>query len=316
MPRTPLLAFLLLLVPLAGCIEVPQDGDRARGGASWAADVEPPADRIEGMTADESKEDTAGPCEGSQVQIPPGAYCAQRVLTVTGRIGVERLPVELLGGNGDVTLAESPGDAWSFVATIQTRGLTEEDARRGLDAAWSWSHEDGEGGHHLKAAPTGGIPLLGAAVASAKYEVALPAWVLLDLRAETTNGGVSLRWGEAERVRVGTTNGAVSLHGSVADVSVATTNGGIDADLRATESGAWAFRTTNGGIDVRAPEDARQAYDVDASTTNGRIEILLEGGEHDERGRRHAFRTHGYDERAVQTAMTLETTNGHVTVGV
>lgn len=312
MPRTPLLTLLLLLAPLAGCIDVPQDRD----GASWAADVEPPAQRIQGMTAEESHEDEVGRCEGGNVQVPPAPYCATRVLTVTGRVGVERLPVELLSTNGGVTLTASQGDAWSFVATVKVRALTEEDARRGLDTAWSWSHEDGEGGHRLRAAPEPGVPLLGPSLVGAQYQVALPAWILLDLRAETTNGGVDLQWGEAGRVEVRTTNGAVALHGRAADVSASTTNGGIGALLRATKTGAWSFATTNGGILVEAPEEARQGYDVDAQTTNGRIDIRFEDGEHRAEDRRHhAFRTRGFEARAVQTTLTAQTTNGGIQIG-
>lgn len=314
MPRTPLLALLLLLAPLAGCIDVPRDRDGA--SASFSPAAAPPEDRIQGMTAEETRQDTAGPCKDDGITVPPGASCAQRVLTVTGRIGVDRLPVELLGGNGAITLAPSAGDSWTFVATIKTRGLTEEDARRGLDAAWSWSHEDGQGGHHLKAAPTGGVPLLGATVVGTQYEVMLPTWVLLDLRAETTNGAIALQWGAAERVVARTTNGALVLHGRAADVDASTTNGAIEADLEATKSGAWSFHTTNGALVVLAPEAPRQGYDVDAQTTNGRIEILLQDGDHREQDRRHhTFRTDGYDGRNVQTSVTADTTNGGITVG-
>jgi prepilin-type processing-associated H-X9-DG protein len=316
MPRVLLPVLLLLLAPLAGCIDVPRPDDRD-DAASWAAAAEPPAERIQGMTADETHEDSVGRCEGNGISVPPRAYCAQRVLTATGRIGVDRLPVELFGGNGAITLTTGAGDAWSLTATVKTRGLTEDEARRALDEDWSWSHEDGQGGHRLRAAPTGAVPLLvGSRVEGTVYVVSLPAWVVLDLKAETTNGAIVLDWGDAERVDVSTTNGAVVLHGRAADAHASTTNGGIEADLRATASGAWSLSTTNGGIRLGAPEDARRGYDLDATTTNGRINILLLDGHVDAQSRtRQTFRTEGYDARAIQTTVKLETTTGGIVAG-
>ena len=304
------LAFLLLLSVLAGCIDVPDggSGDDVSGASS------PPADRIEGMTATERRDDVIARCQDDGITVPPGPYCGQRTVTVTGRIGLDRLPVSLLGTNGAVVLTSGEGDAWSFVAIVKTRALTEEEARRGLDTAWSWSHEDAQG-HHLKAGPVGGVPLLGATLVGVQYEVSLPEWVALDLAVETTNGAVSLGWGRAEAVSVRTTNGAVMLGGRAVDVDVSTTNGAITATLVPARSGEWAARTTNGAIHLVAPEHRERGYDLDARSTNGRVDILLQDGRTEEMERSHkTFRTDGFASRAVQTRVALGTTNGAITV--
>ena len=317
MRRTPLCALLALLLPLAGCIEVPRDDAL---GASFTPPA-PPSERIQGMTAEETREDAVARCDRNNVQVPPAAYCATRTLTVKGRIGVDQLPVTLEGRNGAVVLQDNGGgDAWSLVAIVKVRALTEEDAREALDAAWSWSHEDGSG-HHLKAGPTPGALLLGApAVASpalvgAQYLVTLPGWVRLDLDARTDNGAIALDWGEAGSVRAQTTNGAIALHGIADDVTARTSNGAIQADLLPRRGGAWTLDTSNGAIHLDAAESPARGYDLDARTTNGRIEILLHDGHLQKEGRdRATFKTSGFEQRDVKTTVSLGTSNGAIVV--
>lgn len=311
--RLPLAASLLaLMLPLAGCIAVPPDAERA---SPSFPDQEPPADRIDGMTADETREDTAGRCEGSTLSVPPGLSCAKRVLTVEGRIGVDRLPVELLGANGAIVVqAQGAGDAWGFVVTLKTRGLTEADARRALDEAWAWSHE-GPDGHHLKASPTGPLDGLDGRLEAVQYHLTLPAWVRVDLTAQTTNGAVAASGIRGDALHVQTTNGAVTLHARVRDATVETTNGAITGTLLPTASGAWSLRTTNGAITLIASENFDRGYAIDARTTNGRIVISLHDGDTTGEGTRHqTFRTRGFDAREVQTTIAMETTNGSIVV--
>lgn len=308
------LALVVLLALSAGCIKMPDDPDRDVEDASF--ETTPPEERIQGMSVeDESKQDSTERCDNG-ITVPPGAWCAQRVLTVTGRIGLDALPVSLVGENGAIVL--TPGgedDAWSFGAVIKTRGLTEEEAQQRLDDAWSWSHEDASG-HHLKAGPTtAGLGLLGAGLVGVQYQVVLPEWVVLELSSRTTNGAVALAFGQARSVDVTTTNGAVSLQGRVQDVRVDTSNGAIAALVSPAADGAFDLRTSNGAITLQVPEDARRGYDVDAQTTNGRVEILLRDGAVQEEGRNHkTFRTEGYEGREVRTEAKLATTNGSVTV--
>ncbi len=122
------------------------------------------------------------------------------------------------------------------------------------------------------------------------YQVHVPRRVAVD--AETVNGGVTLA-GTHGRVRVETTNGGIDLKDVEGDVNVSSTNGGIsatrisgavkagttngaiEADLLFFPDGSdLQFETTNGGISVRLPRDARLS--VDASTTNGRVDSDFE----------------------------------------
>lgn len=315
----PLLALALALT-LAGCIQAPEELSDEFEPAAAA----PPPDAIEGMTAEVVQTDAIVACEGGGI-LASASACAERVLEVHGRIGIEALPVDLAAPNGQVTLSPSAGDAWSFLATVRVRGLTEEQAREGLDSAWAWSHE-GPDGHALVAGPTGvgdGSPIgpvpLGAQVERATYEVTLPSWLFLEvLRIEATNGGFVATGFDLGEVDIETTNGEIVLAGSAKDVRIKTTNGGINLVVAPSASGVFEMETTNGQILLTLPEGRSRGYDLDAATTNGQIEILLQDGHADVQAEpgsnRASFRTKSYESRAIQTTVALSTTNGQIVV--
>lgn len=306
---------MLLVAGLAGCIQAPDEVSDQFQPAATA-----PPTRIEGMTAEATHVDATVPCEGQgSIQIPPKGACAERQLEVVGRIGVDALPVDLSGPNGGVTIVPSVGDAWRMHATVRVRALTEDEARKGLDTAWAWTHE-GPDGHALIAGPTSPLPLdlLGASVEHTAYEIELPSWVVLDLTADLTNGAVIVTGFDMGTVDVETTNGEIALAGGARDVHVATTNGAIHALLAPLASGSFDFETTNGQVVLEVPEGRTRGYDVDVATTNGQIEILLRDGTLDrsrDPGSSSAkFRSHAFDTRDIQTQVTIETTNGQVLV--
>lgn len=307
----PLVALLPLALVLAGCIAPPQDE------TVQPAAVPPPAeDRIEGMTAREAKQDRDVDCGGA-----PG-FCAERDLLVEGRIGVDDLPVVLDATNGAITLTAGPGDAWSLHAVYRVRAASQADAREALDTAWRWTHEDA-GRHVLKAGPAPAalpldLPLLGPAggptVLSAHYEVVLPAWVLLDVAADTSNGPITLTGLRTTSIRADSSNGPIVLQARVVDVTAGTSNGDVDALLTPTASGKVALDTSNGAVTLALVEDAAHGYDVTADTSNGRVTILLRDGEAHEDEDGGTFRTHGYETRRIRTAVDLDTSNGAITV--
>lgn len=312
---------LHVLLPLAllgaGCI-APLETDPETETAAIA----PPLERIDGMTAEENITDKAVPCDGGDPGLLPlPSSCAERELLVVGRIGVEQLPVELIANNGAIQIVTTSDDSWSFHAVVKVRVTGSDDAKSAIDDAWTWTHEE-DGKHVLKAAPTARegvqLPALpGAAraqVVASRYEVALPAWVVLDLVAETTNGGVKAEGVTADSIRAVTTNGGIALAARAASVAAETTNGGIDVALTPTASGDVSLRTTNGGISLLVPEGSRYGYDVRADTTNGRIEIELSDGDTSAEQGHATFRSDDYDARPVKTVVALETTNGRIVV--
>lgn len=306
---------IALLVVLAGCIAAPTPEE-----VREAAAIAPPADRVDGMTAESTIVDSTAACDDGGLQIPPGAFCAERIMTATGRIGLDRLPVDLETVNGGISIDSGDSDAWSFIATIKTRALTEDAARSGLDSAWTWGHER-DGAHVLYAKPqrTPTLDALGATLESATYEIVLPGWLVLELVAKGTNGAIAVAL-DTDGLTAETTNGAIVLAGAVTDASLKTSNGAITAALTPARSGTITASTTNGAIAINVPEGREMGYDIEGRTTNGDVQILLEDGTVKESSESYvdksaSFRTDGYEARAVQTKMSLETTNGNIVVG-
>lgn len=127
------------------------------------------------------------------------------------------------------------------------------------------------------------------------YKVHVPRRAALDV--ETVNGGVTLTGtrGRAhlETVNGGitvtdvqgnldleTVNGGIDVHRAAGALKAGTTNGAIEAELGDFPEGSdLRLESTNGGIALRLPRDARVS--VDAGTTNGRVRtgFAVEGGQ-------------------------------------
>jgi hypothetical protein len=98
-------------------------------------------------------------------------------------------------------------------------------------------------------------------------------------RLETTNGGIEVE-GTSGALVLSSTNGGIKVARAQGAVKASTTNGSIQAELTSLPADRdLGFSSTNGGITVRLPRDARLS--VDAATTNGGIDsdFELTGGE-------------------------------------
>ena len=127
------------------------------------------------------------------------------------------------------------------------------------------------------------------------------------VKVETTNGALDVKDVEGD-VDAGTTNGAITATHITGAVKASTTNGGIEAELLDFPDGSdLEFESTNGGISVRLPRDARLS--VDASTTNGHVHSDFEvpgaaKGKHSLKG----------DINGGGGRLTLSTTNGSIDI--
>jgi len=118
------------------------------------------------------------------------------------------------------------------------------------------------------------------------YEIKIPQGARLEL-VRTTNGTVEIV-GPFGDVKASSTNGAVRIEGATGTVALSTTNGIIRAlDVK----GRLRANTTNGGITIEMP---KVEADIEADTTNGSIHLRL-----------------GEQPNAVLKART---TNGHITL--
>jgi DUF4097 and DUF4098 domain-containing protein YvlB len=96
---------------------------------------------------------------------------------------------------------------------------------------------------------------------------------------ETTNGGLFVKDVQGDMV-METVNGGIDVHRSAGALRAESTNGAIEADLTGLPADSELhLSTTNGGISIRLPRDARLS--IDAGTTNGRVrsDLPIEGGQ-------------------------------------
>lgn len=105
---------------------------------------------------------------------------------------------------------------------------------------------------------------------SVSFEIMVPRES--DLSLESVNGGIGIS-GVTGDMDFRTTNGGITLVDVGGDVRGSTTNGGLDVELEGDE---WVgrgldVRTTNGGVNLRIPENFRA--DLETGTTNGGFEI-------------------------------------------
>lgn len=299
---------LALVLALAGCITVPEDP-----GATPAAAVER-EERIDGMTASVTQTDAPVDCGGGGLQLPP-RFCYERILVAEGQIGVEHLPVELIGSNGEINILPSEGDAWRFTATIRVAALTEEMARDALDTAWTWAHEKDDGRHALVARPTPtNAPLLEPRAIGLTYTLELPTWITIDLDAETDNGRIYVDGFTMDKVDLETDNGEIGLIGKARELKAATDNGQITAYLRPLADGAFDLKTDNGQIVLSVPEGRTYGYDIEATTDNGQVVIGLDDGDRSGKDDGATFRTKRFDERAIKTRISAEADNGQIVI--
>lgn len=96
---------------------------------------------------------------------------------------------------------------------------------------------------------------------------------------ETTNGGITVKDVQGSMV-LETVNGGIDVLRSAGALKAGSVNGGIDAELSDLPDGSEIRLTsTNGGINLRLPRDARLS--IDAGTTNGRVrsDLPVDGGQ-------------------------------------
>lgn len=335
--QRPLVILALAMALLAaGCIGMTDDQATDRPLDSLTQD---PGQSDDQMSASaQTRED-----EGAEpTQLPP--FYARKTITVSGDISLDTLPVILATVNGEVTVEPGPAGSWELVATLTGRGESPEEAREQRDRmTFLWSI--GPAGGHALAAQVlmeeddsdPGPITLGGGQAEGDLRLTIPETLMLDLKAQATNGALEISGLETDRLTLDTTNADVTVRDVRAStLEVDTTNGRIDVEATATREvhldttngdivarlapggdGTIQAETTNGDIRISVPEDDRRGYDAEAETTNGEVTIRLQDGQatYDEDHEEATFRTDGYDRRDIRTEVHLGSTNGDIELG-
>jgi hypothetical protein len=213
--------------------------------------------------------------------------------------------LELINVNGRITAEASDAAMVEIRGERVARAATDEGAQD-LLGRLEIREEVGDERVRVEVRPP---RMSGASGHEVKWTVRVPRGVAVDLR--TVNGGVRMT-GLHGDVRARSTNGGITaknLTATTVDVSV--TNGGIEIELaQAVSSGSFQLQAVNGGVTLLLP-DASKA-DVVARCVNGGISVsgfdLEPTGE--QTRRRVDGKLNGGGAR-----VSLETVNGGVKIG-
>jgi DUF4097 and DUF4098 domain-containing protein YvlB len=138
--------------------------------------------------------------------------------------------------------------------------------------------------------------------------------------AKTANGRVTVTRVTAEDMELKTANGRIEFDGCAPKLLAHTTNGRIVAAPGHHASGAYDLHTSNGPIRINLEPHPDTGYDVEARTSNAKIQMELGElevvSEEKERSRRYVHaRTPGFDDRANKVFVRARTSNGGIRIG-
>lgn len=172
---------------------------------------------------------------------------------------------EITNTNGSVRVR-----AWerSEVEIVATKGAEGEDARRRLAEIEIDVRESAGRVVVETRLPRGRFDQGSAWV---EYEIQVPRGAAVDARS--TNGDVDVE-GVSGPVEARTTNGGIDLRDVAGAARASSTNGNVHASGL---GGALVAQTTNGGVQAEI-EAGELSDDVSLETTNGSVELRLDGG--------------------------------------
>jgi len=183
---------------------------------------------------------------------------------VTGLVNLD-----ISTSNGQVRVEGSDTATVSVVATLRSRGTTEEEAQERVEQIVIDMHQEDDRVvlEYRSADQSPDVRRY----SGVDFSVVVP--LMTDVEVDTSNGAITVR-GIQGAFNLDTSNGAVDLDNLVGDVTVDTSNGKISVD---NVQGILDLETSNGEIDLDDVEAT-----IDARTSNGAIEFsgILVGDTH------------------------------------
>jgi hypothetical protein len=174
--------------------------------------------------------------------------------------------LEIININGKITAEATDGTSVEIQAERVAKAST-DDAAKDLLKQIEMREEVGEGRVRVEVrAPR----MHGSGGHEIKWTIKVPRGVSADLR--TVNGGVKMN-GLRGDIRARSTNGGITGTGLVATgLDAKVTNGGVEIELaRADTTGTFDLEAVNGGVTLVVPPDSKA--DVAARCVNGGISV-------------------------------------------
>lgn len=278
-------------------------------------------------------------------------YQVEEERTLTGPVETDKLLLEVESRNGKINVSTWDKPEYKIDLLIKAWGYTKDEADENLKALIiNFSETEVEGLKKLSLSfdhPAHRISY------SVCVDATLPKGVETALNLKTSNGSINLAEIEgsnldlqtsngkilmenvtAERVDGKTSNGAIVLAGVDAQVlNVRTSNGKIGGELRSrdaylktsngkirlslpcSEGGNYELLTSNGTIDLGVSDDPDNGYDLDLTTSMGRISVDLPELEYLRSKKHHVtVKTRGFEGKGKKIGVVAKTSMGRITV--
>jgi len=138
--------------------------------------------------------------------------------------------------------------------------------------------------------------------------------------ADTANGRIEVSRAEFKSAKLDTANGRIEFEGSASDLKMDTANGRIEAKLKG--AGTWKCDTANGKIDVEIAREEGVGYEVDISSSMGRldvsgmgdVEVLVDETKQRIGSKRYKARTKDFENATRKASLKASSAMGRVTV--
>ena len=219
--------------------------------------------------------------------------------------------LEIINVNGRISAEATDGTSVEVVAERTAKSTSDEGARDLLKQI-EMREEVGDARVRIEVrAPR----MHGPSGHEIKWTLKVPRGVAVDLR--TVNGGVKMTSLEGE-IRARSTNGGITGTGIVASgVDASVTNGGVEIELaRAVSTGSYELQAVNGGVSLMMPPDSK--VDLAARCVNGGISVegidIQVSGEQPAEGTKTFRRRLDGQLNGGGARVSLETVNGGVKI--
>lgn len=244
------------------------------------------------------------------------------------------LDISLSTTNGHIIVQSADQPNFSLDVRKRANASTEEDAKAMFHGKYEFTHDGnvlratsrdlGNGYRSLSIGFTLTIPKGRKAIVrvnSANGRLTLEDLTGPELVASTSNGRVVADGCDFERTDLTTANGRIEFEGKSEELKASTSNGRIQARLYG--DGNWSLDTANGRIEAEIDRVSGAGYEVDASTTMGRVEVrgfdrqeILVDESRQRHGSRFVGRTKGFDEAHAKASLKATSARGRVVVSL
>jgi DUF4097 and DUF4098 domain-containing protein YvlB len=232
-----------------------------------------------------------------------GRAQAQQAWTRTYTLAAADAAVDIVNVSGSFDVEAVDGNSLEIKAVLTAKGATEEDAKKTLAKVEMVERADASRVSLQAKYPRE----LGRHGIEVSYTIRAPKSARVSI--ENTNGKVKVN-GVFAGLRAEVTNGSVLGEGLASSVVATVTNGEIKIRMASIGGDGITLETTNGGIDLKLPADAKAT--LAARCVNGGIKVadipFEKSGEGSRRKLDGAINGGG-------AAVKLETVNGSIRVG-